>query len=172
MTAIARQRSHLVRSYLPIAVHRHNNKQQHGQDHRWDDDVQRNLVLLLVAHGAHVPLSMAKLYLMGGRKTRSWAKGWEKWSVKPQTLEWNPELTTRSMVSELVSLRWRLVWDLGGVWGASRNSLSSCRTVTMQLWSPTNACASEAVMALSRPWPCISYRHTGQCATIHLNNSL
>lgn len=37
LTAIAGQRD--VWSYLPIAVHRHSNEQQHGQDDHWDDDV-------------------------------------------------------------------------------------------------------------------------------------
>lgn len=55
------------------------------------------------------------------------------------------------MASELVSLRWRLVEDLGGLEGATRNSLSYSRIVTTQGSSPTNAWASEAVMALEKP---------------------
>lgn len=62
-------------------------------------------------------------------------------------------VTVRSKGSELVSLRWRLERALGWVDGASRNSLSSCRMVTLQDASPTNAWASSAVMALLKPRP-------------------
>lgn len=63
-------------------------------------------------------------------------------------------LTSSSMASELVSLRWRLEVDLGGLEGATRNNLSSSRIVTTHCSSPTNAWASLAVMALEKPRPC------------------
>lgn len=58
------------------------------------------------------------------------------------------------MASELVSLRWRLEVDLGGLEGATRNNLSSSRIVTKHGSSPTNAWASLAVIALEKPRPC------------------
>ncbi len=65
-------------------------------------------------------------------------------------------LTVSSIASELVSLRWRLEVDSGGLEGATRNSLSSSRIVTGHNTSPTNARASLAVMALEKPLPCIT----------------
>lgn len=63
-----------MQNYLPIAVDRHRDEQQHRKDNRWDDDVEWNLGLLLVAHGAHVEHSMAKLNLRRKKRGRERAE--------------------------------------------------------------------------------------------------
>ncbi len=62
-------------------------------------------------------------------------------------------LTTRSSGLELVSLLCLLDRALGTVDGGSRNNLSSCNVFTVHWASPTNACASFAVIALEKPRP-------------------
>lgn len=62
-------------------------------------------------------------------------------------------LTTRSSGSEPVSLLCLLDRALGVVEGGSRNNLSSCNVFTLHGASPTNACASFAVIALEKPRP-------------------
>ncbi len=62
-------------------------------------------------------------------------------------------LTSRSSGSEPVSLLCLLDRALGTVDGGSRNNLSSCNVFTLHWASPTNACASFAVIALEKPRP-------------------
>lgn len=68
-------------------------------------------------------------------------------------------LTSRSSGLETVSLLCLLDRALGTVDGGSRNNLSSCNVFTLHWASPTNACASFAVIALEKPRPWDTAKH-------------
>lgn len=149
-----------LRGLLPVAIDRHCNEEHHGNEDSRNDDVKRNLVFPLKANRADIPLSVAEYDLKKTRNIERRVKLVRITMIKACAEQF---LTVSSIASELVSLRWRLEVDLGGLEvdlggleGATRNSLSSSRIVTGHDTSPTNARASLAVMALEKPLPCIT----------------
>lgn len=48
---------------IPVAVDRNSDDEQHGQNDRRDDDVERRFALTLVLHRANHPLSLPKFDL-------------------------------------------------------------------------------------------------------------
>ncbi len=142
-----------LRGLLPVAVDRHCNEKDHGNEDSRNDDVKRNLVFPLKANRADFPLSVAEYDL---KKTRCIERRVKLVRITVIKACAEQFLTVSSIASELVSLGWRLKLDSGGLEGATRNSLSSSRIVTGHNTSPTNAWASLAVMALEKPLPCIT----------------
>lgn len=144
-------RSGALWGLLPVAIDRRCNEEDHGNEDSRNDDVKRNLVFPLKAYRADFPLAFSEFDL---KKTRNFERRVKL--VRTTVIKtWGEQsLTSSSMASELVSLRWRLEVDLGRLEGATRNNLSSSRIVTTHCSSPTNAWASLAVMALEKPRPC------------------
>lgn len=65
---------------LPVAVDGDGDDEQHWHDDGGDDNVERQIVLLLVLHRAHHPLAFAKLDLYTGAE---WKREGEDPHVQP-----------------------------------------------------------------------------------------